>query len=215
MNKTKIEWCDYTWNPVVGCKNRCGYCYAKRVYERFNKVDKFEDIKFYPERLGYPLFVKKPSMIFVGSMCDLFGDWIPNEWIKRILNYVKQSHQHTFMFLTKNPKRYLEFNFPDNCWLGTTHTAEREKQIEIISTVENRISFVSLEPLLSDYISPFVYHSDWIIIGALSGYGNKHQPKKEAIKNIVKNANKFNIPVFIKNSLKDIWGEKLIQEYPK
>lgn len=215
MNKTKIEYVDYTWNPVVGCKNNCWYCYAKKIFKRFHKIDKFEDIKFYPERLDYPLSVKKPSKIFVGSMCDLFGDWISSEWIERILNYVKQCPQHTFLFLTKNPKRYTEFQFPNNCWLGSTHTAEKEKQIEIVSTVENRLSFVSLEPLLSNFISPFVYHSYWIIMGALSGYGNKHQPEKETIKNIVRNANKFNIPVFMKNSLKGIWGGKLIQEFPK
>ena len=111
MNKTKIEWTNWTWNPVVGCKHNCWYCYGKRIAKRFFKDNPNYEPKFYPERLKEPYTLKKPSKIFVCSMADLFGDWVKMNWIERVIKVVKENPQHTFQFLTKNPKRYLEFEF--------------------------------------------------------------------------------------------------------
>jgi len=112
VNKTKIEWTDYVWNPVRGCLHNCPYCYGKRIDKRFG--DGSFTPTFYPERLQEPLKVKKPSRIFVGSMADLFGEW---DWvvedhggltigIRRVLsevfNIVNQCPQHTFIFLTND-----------------------------------------------------------------------------------------------------------------
>ena len=154
MNKTKIEWTNYTWNPCVGCKHGCSYCYAKRMNDRFKWIENWNEPKFYPERLKEPYKVKKPSKIFVGSMCDLFGDWIDKDWIDRIILTARENPQHTFQFLTKNPKRYSKFEFPKNCWLGVTidgteTTLEKVMRIEHLATKDN-FKFVSFEPLLGD-----------------------------------------------------------------
>ena len=81
MNRTKIEWCDYTWNPVTGCRTGCWYCYADRMATRFHRS--FEPA-FHPERLNEPLRVTTPAKIFVCSTADLFGPWVDPEWQRRV-----------------------------------------------------------------------------------------------------------------------------------
>ncbi len=98
MNKTKIEWCDYTWNPVTGCLHRCGdFCYAKKMAYRLKgrygyPADEPFRPTFRPERIREPLEVKKSSKIFVVSMGDLFGDWVPSEWINSVLDTVEKAY---------------------------------------------------------------------------------------------------------------------------
>ena len=118
MNETKIEWADYRWNPVVGCKHGCWFCYAAVMNRRFKIIPDFTDPQFFINRLNHPSKFGKPGRVFVVSMGDLFGDWVPSVWILTILNVVKQYPQHTFMFLTKNHTRYFEFSFPENCMIG-------------------------------------------------------------------------------------------------
>ncbi len=91
MNKTKINWpdLDYTWNSVVGCRRNCYYCYARELNNRFKFIKKWNKPQFFEERLEQPGKVKKPSVIFVGSMCDLFGEWVPDEWIDKIIEVCK------------------------------------------------------------------------------------------------------------------------------
>lgn len=194
MNKTKIEWTDYTWNPVVGCKNNCWYCYGKRIAKRFFKDNPNYEPKFYPERLEEPYKLKKPSKIFVCSMADLFGDWIHENWIRRIILVATRNPQHTFQFLTKNPKRYLEFEFPKNCWLGLTMTEPRIDNLEYLLQKDN-YKFVSCEPLLADMSSMMFDNVDLVIVGAMTG-PKAIKPKKEWI-NSVKHPN-----IFYKNNIK-------------
>ncbi len=165
MNKTKIEWVrnpdgtqGYTWNPVRGCLHNCPYCYGKRMDKRFG--DGTFTPTFHPERLQEPLKVKKPSRIFVGSMADLFGDWTWNlksggfattdYVVKCILHTAEQCPQHTFIFLTKNPKGMQGFDFPENCWCGTS-VENQEKATERIPEllkVNCETLFASYEPAL-------------------------------------------------------------------
>jgi len=162
MNKSKIDWCDYTWNPVTGCFHGCEYCYARKIDKRFG--DGNFTPTFHPERLQEPLKVKKPSKIFVGSVSDLFGDWF---WqvskepgtvtsynmgmvVGKILDVVKQCPQHTFIFLTKNPKGMQGFNFPSNCLCGTS-VEDQEKANERIPEllkVDCKTLWASYEPSL-------------------------------------------------------------------
>jgi protein gp37 len=88
MNKTKIEWADYRWNPVVGCKYDCWYCYAKRMNHRFKNIPDFNQPQFIEKRLQEPYKFKKPGRIFVVTMGDLFGEWVPCEWINSVLSVV-------------------------------------------------------------------------------------------------------------------------------
>ena len=181
---------------------------------------------------------KKGRNIFVCSMADLFGNWVPDEWIKEVFKSCLVSPQHKYLFLTKNPKRYLDivkknqddftYGVLGICWFGTTVTNEKdlyERGFELCNakfvnegkTQKIFNSFLSIEPLL-DYIdlSEFdISLIDWIIIGAETGRRkNKLVPERKWIEDIVNECRKAEIPVFMKSSLAEIWGEPLIQEFP-
>ena len=177
MNKTKIEWCDYTWNPVIGCKTGCHYCYAERMNKRFKWIQDWKQPEFFPERLNGP-FNKKAGKVFVGSMCDLFGGWIHSHWIQQILDVCHLASQHEFMFLTKHPIRYNEFTFPENAWLGITvekwdgegrNTQRLYDMMAIQSTTIKK--FLSIEPLLGDFFDIHLENYDLVIVGAMTGSG--------------------------------------------
>jgi len=216
MNRTKIESFTFTWNPVTGCRHDCFYCYVPRLHNYELKP------YFHPKRLPQPLKIRKPSSIFCGSTTDPMGDWLPVEWIHEILKIIYQCPQHTFYFLTKNPKRYVEFEFPDNCILGTTIESQfpsfRAQELIDATAHRNNKLFVCFEPLLSD-IQIDMTALSWIIIGAMTGpEADKYRPKREWIEHLVNQAQELNIPIFMKTGkevrLADIWGPDLIQEFP-
>ena len=156
MNKqgeNGIPYCDYTWNPVVGCLHGCSYCFAERIAKRFNGSKAFPNgfnPTFHEGRLTEPMKIKKPSRIFVSDMGDLFGDWVPDEWINDVLMMVQGCSRHTFLFLTKNPKRYREFDFPENAWIGTSveNQAAADERIPQLLQASAAVRFISAEPLL-------------------------------------------------------------------
>lgn len=198
MNNQKngIDWCDYTWNPVSGCLHNCWYCYAKKQYERFG-MDFSPTLK--EKKLKEPFGLKTPSKIFVCSVADLFGDWVPGEWINKIINIAKELPQHRFMFLTKNSKRYNCFEFPDNCWLGVTITNQDDlnRFYEHGGILNKNKKFISFEPLLGGFERILFVGWDLFIVGAMTGK-NAIEPKKEWIcsikhKNIIykKNIQKY------------------------
>jgi protein gp37 len=217
MNKTKIEWTDYTWNPVTGCRNACWYCYAKKIACRFqgNFIPKFHKDRL--EDFTPFMRIKKNSKIFVCSMADLFGEWLPDEWIRPIIDIAKVYQGYIFQFLTKNPKRYQKFKFTENCWLGETRTEWMNPDYGLSPYAGNQhnIRFVSLEPLLGPVnISDKIPH-DWIIIGAMTGPGSKkYAPKAEWIENILRQADRFNTPIFMKGNLKPYYNGEFRQEFP-
>lgn len=184
MTKTKIEWTDYTLNPVVGCKHGCSYCYAKRMNDRFKWIEKWDDPQWFLERLKEPSKLRKPSKIFVCSMADLFGDWVPYRWIEYVIEMTEENPQHTFQFLTKNPKRYLEFHFPQNCWLGITIDVVNQARLNYLKeNKEYNYKFISFEPLLGNMSALNLSGIDLVIVGAMTGVG-AIKPKKEWIKSI-------------------------------
>ena len=154
----------FTWNVVTGCLHGCSYCYARKIAKRFaaKKCRQGHDCSqpsaplhekrykggnpwlygfaptLYSYRLNEPLRRKKPATIFVCSMADLFGEWVPERWITAVLKIVLQCRQHTFIFLTKNPERYQFFNFPQNAWLGATATNQKswDRAIAVILSYE-------------------------------------------------------------------------------
>ena len=206
MQKTKIEWCinldgtqGYSWNLIKGyCPNDCPYCYAHRLYNRFgwNKILRFDFPELY--RLDK---IKKPSRIFVGSMIDMYHPDIPRSWTERIIEYSKQFPQHTFITLTKFPDNLDYFIFPDNWWIGiTVDGSDIEYKLHLIDyyMADKNKRFISFEPILSAAITQVgIKYMDWIIIGGKSP-GPIH--KKEWIDDILRRADDFNIPVFIKNN---------------
>lgn len=223
MNPTKIEWCDYTWNPVTGClhwKNpsicQVGKnCYGLKIAKRFPKnfPNGFEPT-FHQDRLIEPYILKKPSKIFTVSMGDLFGNWVPDDWINKVIKVTEDNSHHIFQFLTKNPARYKEFNFPRNCWLGITvnYQGDIYRIMELTKYNEKNILFVSFEPLYGEIqmFFPDREHTiDWVIVGAQT---NPYEiPEKAWIKKLIRQARSIGAPVFLKDNLH--WYKK-IQEYP-
>ena len=212
QGKNKIDFCDYTFNPVAGCKHGCPYCYLLRMEKRFPG---FMEPKFRPHYLANPLKIKKPSRIFIGSSGDMFGDFIPSEWIQSVLNFCELQKQHIFLFLTKNPKRYGDFRAIENGWYGTTvdGTERTEKNIRDLvyyTQVGMAGRFVSFEPLLAP-VEPDLFGIQWIIIGANSNKGAEKPPDEWADR-LIELAREQNIAVWVKNNFH---YHKIIKELPK
>ena len=184
MNNTAIEWCDYTWNPVTGCQHGCPYCYARKIAERFKGSKAwpqgFEPM-FHPERLKEPRklgtkyycpeSMAKGFSIFVCSMADLFGDWVPDSWINEVMLAAKGANRHTYIFLTKNPKRYLTLPgscFQDNFWFGTsiTNASDVGQRLHWLKRLPKANTFISFEPLLGDVGPLDLTGIKQVIIGA-------------------------------------------------
>lgn len=253
MKKTKIDWCDSTWNPVTGCQHDCEYCYARNIAERFGGTDSEvfdEEYRLYAKHeLDNPLMLngkkapypygfaptfyrykieeyanKKGRNIFVCSMADLFGAWVPNEWIEEVFVGCKSASQHNYLFLTKNPRRYIELEtnrempYGDNFWFGTSVTKLSDKYAWFEAGKVGFHWFLSVEPLLEDLgtMNPDSAKPEWVIIGAETGKRkDKVVPERAWIENLVSECRKYNIPVFMKSSLEGVWGEPLIREFPK
>ncbi len=205
MKKTKIDWCDCTINPVVGCKNGCEYCYAEKLNKRFNFIDEWSKPQFFPERLQQ-LCAKSPKSIFIDSMSDC-GHWtIPQ--IRKIAEAINDNPQHNYILLTKRPDLFIEkckLIVEDanhgNIWVGTTITRREDfNRLLFLPIYAHR--FVSVEPLLEDLgdlskekcdLFNLPYIPEVIIIGAETGNRkNKIVVQKEWVKNIVDSANAFN-----------------------
>ena len=171
--------------------------------------------------LSYPEKRLIPSRVFVSSMGDLFGDWVPEAWIQEVFGACKRAPQHTYLFLTKNPRRYCDLanagKLPaePNFWYGTTVTG---KGAPAFAESIHFNTFLSIEPLLED-IDPGLGSFGgvrWIIVGAMTGPGSReHQPRREWLEKIVEAAALTGAKVFMKDSLKDVWGPELIREHPE
>jgi len=224
MNKTKIEWADYTINPVKGlcpmdCKDNQGksYCYARRMYKRFGWEP---ELKFNGRWFAPILGLAEPKRIFVGSTMELFGEWIPDEWMASILEEASLFDglgypQHTFIFLTKQPQNLVKWSpFPDNCWVGVSAT-NRQQWVHAqnyLHEIEAPVKFYSFEPLLGDVVGQpeLVYFSNalknsginWIIIGQQTPVAPVTLPRREWIQEIIKAADIASIPVFEKDNLR-------------
>lgn len=263
MNRSKIEWCDHTWNPITGCRHECQYCYARKMTARFsgdirlNRMAKKDytlqrapdgsgdifilekamknetgNILVYPfgfeptlhrYRLNTLDKLKMGNNIFVGAMADIFGSWVPDAWIREVLGVCVENPIHNYLFLTKNPERYVEYGVPagfDHLWYGTSITRESEMRRFNCLPAGCR-TFVSMEPILED-LNP-EHHNilfrqvDWIILGAETGRRKgKVVPNWEWVKRIVLMADSAKVPVFMKDSLIDVVGEKnMRREFPR
>lgn len=278
-NKTKISWCDSTWNPVTGCLHGCEYCYAYNIAYRFGSVgtesnsengydcDLYEgtgenhvldrpalrewkngkvtkapypfcfDPTFHRYKLGEPQRWKKPRNIFVCSMADLFGHWVPDEWIAEVLKACDAAPQHRYLFLTKVPSRYEKISSLMPSWeemyleksrpvmmFGASATDDAMMAVAYKSNAE----WVSVEPILEPiepewFISASGSNGDystfrrweWVVIGAETG-NSKHKtvPKREWVEEIVKVCKEYGTPVFMKDSLRDLMRDAFRQEFP-
>jgi len=215
MNRTKIEWTNYTWNPITGCLHGCPYCYAREIANRFDKGD-FSP-KFHPDRLeNGPTLVKKPSMVFVCSMSDIGGDFIQPEWIDLILSTVDKCPQHIFQFLTKRPDNLQKWfkTYRKNVWLGTTiERSEQLWRLEAIKRIKTTpVKFISFEPLQGP-IESDLSGIEWIIIGAQTGKVAR-LPEIKWVTSLITQARKAGVSIFMKNSLEEM-GIPMLQEWPE
>ena len=238
--KNKIGWCDMTWNPVWGCRNHCEYCYArgiaKRFYRRMYELEVKRHFERHPTwawtgdylaglRDFKPTFLysqyckklpKKPQRIFVGSMSEIY--YWEKEWVRDVLDKVLEYPQHIFQFLTKYPEVYEHWYWHNNCWLGITVTQKTDMYKPGWNELQkNNKHFISFEPLLEDINLHLINWSviDWVIIGAETGNRKgKVIPEKEWILDIVRYCVDKNIPLYLKDNIKNIYPEEM-KEFPK
>ncbi len=179
---SKIEWTEATWNPVTGCtkiSDGCMNCYAERLAARLKAMGnkRYENgfnVTLHHDLVDLPLKWKKPQMIFVNSMSDLFHEGIPVSFIKAVFKTMEQAHWHTFQILTKRSKRLIElsseFLWPSNVWMGVTVEAEKYTfRISDLRQVPAAVRYLSLEPFITPISELPVDGIDWVIVGGESG----------------------------------------------
>lgn len=258
MEKTRIEWAESTWNPVTGCYHECKYCYARRMAARFGdflRIDgsniktvngrngelcvevAYKTANPYPEKFTPTLHKqrlrdyekKRGRNIFVCSMADLLGDWVPDAWIDAVFEECERAPQHNYLFLTKNPDRYISLDMNGrllhgaNMWYGLTVSDKKQAEAAMITAdmTEEAGAFLSIEPILEDVLTDdlktiIANFVDWVIIGAETGNRKgKVIPERKWIENIVELCREWEKPVFMKDSLSEVWGEQLIREWPE
>jgi protein gp37 len=181
-----IEWCDATWNPLTGCTKitaGCDHCYAARFAERFRGVvgHPYEagfDLTLRPERLAQPLAWRRPRMIFVNSMSDLFHKQVPMAYIDRVFETMEAANWHRFQVITKRSslmrdylrRRYAACMPPSHVWFGVSvEDANARNRIEHLRAAPAVIRFLSIEPLLGPLGSLDLTGFHWVILGGESG----------------------------------------------
>lgn len=235
-----IEWTriygrrGYTWNPITGCLHGCTWqmpdgtiaeCYAKTQAEsrrlRPYYSRGFEAHYWHADRLNEPLHVKKSAGIFVGSMADLFGHWVPQVQIDQVLDVMRRADWHIFQTLSKYPIRVAESSlFPNNCWVGISLPAGHlmsktgaaralKSYLKQMVRIEASVRFMSIEPLWFDVAEVFEAWIDyyqklpfeWAIIGAASKDFRYYQPEKWWVERLLAVLDRQQIPVFFKGNL--------------
>lgn len=222
MKKTKIDWCDCTINPVVGCKNGCTYCYARKLNNRFGFIKNWKNPQFFPERLKQ-LYSKKSKSIFMDSMSDI-RFW-KEKWIAQVKNVIEDNPQHKYIFLTKGFKFLGGFDVSEYYAIEKILSLRNANgNVFVGKTVDNNTAFrvfeqydfLSIEPILEPIdlsMLPCNHQVRQIIIGAETGNRKgKVIPKKEWIDSIVRQCDEAGIRVFMKESLREIMGVDFRQD---
>jgi protein gp37 len=178
-----IEWARWSWNPVTGCLHGCDFCYARDIANRF--YDQGFAPTFLPERLAAPINTEVPERaesdvgwknVFVCSMADLWGKWVPRKIIDLVLAEVRGNPQWNFLFLTKFPARYEEFadELPSNAWMGTTvveqaNVDRAEKAFwKLANAGHQGVRWLSIEPMYERIQFNQLELFDWIVVGGAS-----------------------------------------------
>lgn len=188
---TAIEWTEATWNPVTGCTKvspGCLHCYAERMARRLqamgqpNYANGFA-VTLHEHVLRAPLRWRKPQMVFVNSMSDLFHERVPLDFIRRAFAVMRQASRHTFQVLTKRSLRLADLDasldWPPNVWVGVSvENRDYVCRVEHLRATQARVKFLSLEPLLGPLPGLDLAGIDWAIVGGESGPGAR--PMQEA-----------------------------------
>lgn len=203
-------------NLVIGCTNKCPYCYARNNCRRYHMTEDFSIPEFFPAKLRL-LDIKKPANWLLTCMSDL-ADW-KREWVRETLSHISYNPQCNFLFLTKSPER-IDFQTDlNNVWAGVTITCSAEKnRIEDLKKhVLCKHYYITFEPLHSPVGTLDLSGIEWIVIGTETGKRKgKISARIEWIMEIVKQAEEKGIPVFMKEELEAVIGTKnMIQKLPE
>jgi protein gp37 len=183
---TEIEWTDATWNPVTGCTKigpGCDNCYASRFAERWRGIEghPYEqgfDLRLWPNRVDQPIKWRKPRLIFVNSMSDLFHKRVPVEFVDAVFDTMEHADHHIYQVLTKRSslmrryvsRRYSDTPAPDHIWLGVSiEDRDHVGRLEQLRQANATIRFVSFEPLLGPIGNVDLDSIAWVIVGGESG----------------------------------------------
>lgn len=224
-----ISWTEATWNPVVGCtkySEGCEHCYAVRhvrrmggnpiaairraneglVVNRDGVLDWSGELRLQPERLEQPLHWRKPRMVFVDSLSDLFHKDMPADYVAQVFDVMRKAHWHTFQVLTKRSVRLLELSarltWPDNVWAGVTiENANHVSRIDDLRATGAKAKFLSLEPLLGPMPDLDLIGIDWVIVGGESG-PKARQMRAEWVRDVRDRCVAVGVPFYFKQ-----WGE--------
>jgi len=189
--KSSIEWTEYTWNPVTGCTKispGCQNCYAERMAKRLQAMGQPNysggfKVAIHENALEAPFRWRRPSMVFVNSMSDLFHKVVPVFFIQKAFEVMRSLPQHQFQILTKRAERLADISqflpWRDNIWMGVS--VENRDYIDRIDTLRQTgalVKFLSIEPLLGPIPELNLTGIDWVIVGGESGPGARPMKKE-------------------------------------
>lgn len=215
MAQTSIEWTEMTWNPTTGCdkiSKGCKFCYAEIMTKRLKAmgVDKYSngfDLTIHEDELMKPYTWKKPKVVFVNSMSDLFHKDVPIEFVQKVFKVMKDNPHHVFQVLTKRADILLYYDKEDflewthNIWMGVSVENEKAmKRIDLLRQTGARTKFLSCEPLIGPLPNINLSKIDWVIVGGESGR-TPRPIKKEWVLDIKEQCQKSNTAFFFKQ-----WG---------
>jgi len=208
-----IEWTNATWNPITGCTKispGCMNCYAERMSKRLQAMGSKNYLKgfklsFHRESFTIPLNWKKPQIIFVNSMSDIFHKDVPDSIILELIEFMRNTNWHIYQLLTKRAERLeilsKKINWPENVWMGVSvENQDYVYRIEHLKKTNARIKFISFEPLLGPIRKINLHGIDWVIVGGESGPGAR-PIQEDWILDIKQKCIKTKIPFFFKQ-----WG---------
>ena len=208
-----IEWTESTWNPITGCTKisvGCQNCYAERMAKRLQAMGQRNyrngfQLTLHESMLDLPLRWKKPQIIFVNSMSDLFHEAVPEEFIHRVFNTMKKANWHQYQILTKRSARLRQLSaqlpWEKHIWMGVTvENSDYIYRIDDLRQTHAEIKFLSLEPLLGPIPELNLEGIDWVIVGGESGPGARPM-KPEWVIGIKNQCQKYGVPFFFKQ-----WG---------
>ena len=223
-NKSNIEWTEMTWNPVTGCtkvSQGCKHCYAERMAKRLTAMgaERYRNgfsVTLHPDLVDIPRGWRLPRVVFVNSMSDLFHDDIPLAYIQRVFATMRDCPRHTFQVLTKRSERLADLApqlpWPENVWMGVSVEDVRVlHRVADLQSVQAKVRFLSLEPLIGPLESLPLDGIHWVIVGGESG-PQARPMRKEWVKDILRQCRAAKVPFFFKQwggTRKDLTGREL------
>lgn len=211
--KSLIEWTESTWNPITGCTKHsegCLNCYAEKMANRLQAMGQKKysngfELTLHADVLEDPLHMKKPQVIFVCSMSDIFHKDVPDEYIFSLFDVMNRAHWHIFQVLTKRADRLASLSeklqWGKNIWMGVTvESSLHTNRVQYLQNSSAKTKFLSIEPLLSDIPDLPLKDIDWVIVGGESGPGSRLM-KKEWVETIRHQCEFQKVPFFFKQ-----WG---------